>query len=116
MMTLVTQAIITAILATGVGFLIRQNGVVSFGHAAFYGIACYTIALALKLGVMRVDHEEPAYFDDERIRLLTAVGSQTALAEPMIGQSLNTYGLPGAVDTPTAEMLPANSSPMRSCM
>lgn len=32
------------------------------------------------LGVMRVDHEEPAYFDDERVRLLTAVGSQTALA------------------------------------
>ncbi|HEX5355247.1 MAG TPA: GAF domain-containing sensor histidine kinase [Aquabacterium sp.] len=32
------------------------------------------------LGVMRVDHEVPGYFDDERIRLLTAVGSQTALA------------------------------------
>lgn len=55
MMTLLTQAIITGILATGVGFLIRQNGVVSFGHAAFYGIACYTIALAVKLGVMRVE-------------------------------------------------------------
>lgn len=55
LMTLLTQAIITGILATGVGFLIRQNGVVSFGHAAFYGIACYTIALAMKLGVMRVE-------------------------------------------------------------
>ncbi len=55
MMTLLTQAIITGILATGVGFLIRQNGVVSFGHAAFYGIACYAIALAIKLGVMRVE-------------------------------------------------------------
>lgn len=54
-MTLLTQAIITGILATGVGFLIRQNGVVSFGHAAFYGIACYAIALAMKLGVMRVE-------------------------------------------------------------
>ena len=32
------------------------------------------------LGVMRVDHEEPGYFDPERVRLLTAVGSQTALA------------------------------------
>lgn len=54
-MTLLTQAIITGILATGVGFLIRQNGVVSFGHAAFYGIACYTIALAMKLGAIRVE-------------------------------------------------------------
>ena len=54
-MTLLTQAIITGILATGVGFLIRQNGVVSFGHAAFYGIACYTIALAIKLGAIRVE-------------------------------------------------------------
>ena len=32
------------------------------------------------LGVMRVDHDETDFFDDERIRLLTAVGSQTALA------------------------------------
>lgn len=32
------------------------------------------------LGVMRVDHEAPGYFDPERVRLLTAVGSQTALA------------------------------------
>ncbi|MDE2376048.1 branched-chain amino acid ABC transporter permease [Bradyrhizobium sp.] len=69
MMTLVTQAIITAILATGVGFLIRQNGVVSFGHAAFYGIACYTIALALKLGVMRVE-----------FAILLALALPTALA------------------------------------
>ena len=32
------------------------------------------------LGVMRVDHAEPAYFDAERVRLLQAVGSQAALA------------------------------------
>lgn len=54
-LTLLTQAIITGILATGVGFLIRQNGVVSFGHAAFYGLACYVIALAMKFGAMRVE-------------------------------------------------------------
>jgi branched-chain amino acid transport system permease protein len=54
-MTLLTQAVITSVLATGVGFLIRQNGVVSFGHAAFYGIACYVIALALRHGVMRAE-------------------------------------------------------------
>jgi signal transduction histidine kinase len=32
------------------------------------------------LGVLRVDHSEPGYFDPERERLLLAVGSQTALA------------------------------------
>lgn len=32
------------------------------------------------MGVLRVDHEEPDFFDEERIRLLTAVGSQTGLA------------------------------------
>lgn len=54
-MTLLTQAIITAILATGVGFLIRQNGVVSFGHAAFYGMACYVLALCLKLNLLSAE-------------------------------------------------------------
>jgi branched-chain amino acid transport system permease protein len=47
-MTLLTQAVISGIVATGVGTLIRQNGTVSFGHAAFYGVAGYTIALSLK--------------------------------------------------------------------
>lgn len=51
-MTLLTQAVISAVLATGVGFLIKQNGAVSFGHAAFYGMACYCIALPLKLGLI----------------------------------------------------------------
>lgn len=55
-MTLLTQAIITAILATGVGFLIRQNGAVSFGHAAFYGVACYTIALSVKFGAIPMEY------------------------------------------------------------
>ena len=32
------------------------------------------------LGVLRVDHHEPDFFDVERARLLQAVGSQTALA------------------------------------
>ncbi len=32
------------------------------------------------LGVLRVDHQEPDYFDEERTRLLNAVGSQAALA------------------------------------
>jgi signal transduction histidine kinase len=32
------------------------------------------------LGVLRVDHTEPDWFTEERVRLLTAVASQTALA------------------------------------
>ena len=32
------------------------------------------------LGVLRVDHAEPGHFDEQRVRLLLAVGSQTALA------------------------------------
>jgi branched-chain amino acid transport system permease protein len=51
-MTLLTQAVISGVAATGVGFLIRQNGLVSFGHAAFYGLAAYSIATALKYHVI----------------------------------------------------------------
>lgn len=50
-LTLLTQATIGAILATSVGFLIRQNGLVSFGHAVFYGMAGYLIALSLARNV-----------------------------------------------------------------
>jgi branched-chain amino acid transport system permease protein len=48
LMTLLTQAVFSALLATAVGALIRLNGVVSFGHAAFFGMAAYTVALSLK--------------------------------------------------------------------
>jgi branched-chain amino acid transport system permease protein len=54
-MTLLTQAVISGIMATGVGILIRQNGTVSFGHAAFYGIAGYTIALSVKQQWMGIE-------------------------------------------------------------
>lgn len=52
MMTLLTQAVISGVVATGVGFLVKQNGVVSFGHAAYYGLAGYAIALLLKYQVL----------------------------------------------------------------
>lgn len=48
LMTLLAQAVFSALLATAVGVLIRLNGVVSFGHAAFFGVAAYTLALSLK--------------------------------------------------------------------
>jgi len=46
-LSLLVQATIAAILATGVGFLIRQNGMVSFGHAAFFGISAYAMVALL---------------------------------------------------------------------
>jgi branched-chain amino acid transport system permease protein len=48
LMTLLAQAVFGALLATAVGSLIRLNGVVSFGHAAFFGMAGYTVALSIK--------------------------------------------------------------------
>ena len=44
-LSLLTSASMTAVLATGVGFLVRQAGFSSFGHAAFYGGAAYLVVL-----------------------------------------------------------------------
>jgi branched-chain amino acid transport system permease protein len=55
MMTLLAQAVFGALLATAVGCLMRLNGVVSFGHAAFFGIAGYVVALSLKHQWMPVE-------------------------------------------------------------
>jgi branched-chain amino acid transport system permease protein len=52
LLTLLTQAVINAILATGVGFLVRQNGLVSFGHAGFFGLGAYIVALSAANGWM----------------------------------------------------------------
>ncbi|HIC66695.1 MAG TPA: YjbH domain-containing protein, partial [Paracoccus sp.] len=35
--------------------------------------------------------------------------SSTAVAEPLLGRTLSTYGLPGGIDTPTAEVMPDGS-------
>lgn len=47
LLSLLTQATIFAIFALGVGLLLRQNGMVSFGHAAFYGLAGYVAAILM---------------------------------------------------------------------
>lgn len=44
-----TQAVIYAIFALGVGVLLRQNGLVSFGHALYFGAAGYGMGIILKL-------------------------------------------------------------------
>lgn len=55
LLTLLTQATIGAVLATSVGILIRQNGLVSFGHAAFFGGAAYIVALAAQSGIVSAE-------------------------------------------------------------
>lgn len=51
-LSLLTQALIGALLATGVGFLVRQNGMVSFGHALFYGLGGYILGVGVGRGLM----------------------------------------------------------------
>lgn len=43
LMSLLTQATIYAVFASGLGVLLRQNGMVSFGHALFFGATGYVI-------------------------------------------------------------------------
>lgn len=45
LLALLTSASFTAILATSVGFLVRQAGLSSFGHAIYYGGAAYLLVL-----------------------------------------------------------------------
>lgn len=46
------QAVIYAIFALGVGVLLRQNGLVSFGHALYFGAAGYAMGVILSLDWM----------------------------------------------------------------
>ncbi len=50
--SLLAQATFSALFALGVGFLLRQNGMVSFGHAAFFGLPGYLIGALLPLKLM----------------------------------------------------------------
>lgn len=67
-LSLLTQATIYAIFALGVGLLLRQNGMVSFGHALWFGAAGYSVALLLQARAM------PA----EAVLLLTVLGLSAA--------------------------------------
>lgn len=55
LLSLMTQAVIGAITATGVGVLFRHNGVVSFGHAAFYGSTAYIIGLSMRCDLLSME-------------------------------------------------------------
>jgi branched-chain amino acid transport system permease protein len=47
MLSLLAQAIFDALLATSVGFLVLQNGRVSFGQAAFFGLGGYIFGVII---------------------------------------------------------------------
>src|SRR4051812_38405767 len=49
---LLTQAIIYAVFASGVGLLLRQNGMASFGHALFFGGSGYAVGMVLQAQAM----------------------------------------------------------------
>jgi branched-chain amino acid transport system permease protein len=51
-LSLLTQAVIYAVFAIGVGLLLRQNGMVSFGHALFFGFSGYAVGILLQLKLM----------------------------------------------------------------
>ena len=52
LLSLLTQAVIYAVFAIGVGLLLRQNGMVSFGHALYFGFSGYMIGILLQLKLM----------------------------------------------------------------
>ena len=54
-----TQAVIYAIFALGVGVLLKRNGLVSFGHALYFGAAGYGMGIILALGWMPAEWAIP---------------------------------------------------------
>ena len=54
-LSLFTQAVIYAVFALGVGVLLKQNGMVSFGHALFFGGSSYLVGIALQLQLMSAE-------------------------------------------------------------
>ena len=55
LLSLLTQAVIYAVFALGVGVLLKQNGMVSFGHALFFGGASYLVGILLQLQLMSAE-------------------------------------------------------------
>lgn len=55
LLSAIIPATIYAIFATGVGFLIRQNGWVSFGHAVYFGMPAYLVGTAFASDVVSAE-------------------------------------------------------------
>lgn len=55
LLSLLTQAVVYAVFALGIGVLLKQNGLVSFGHALYFGVAGYAIGITLQQQIMPVE-------------------------------------------------------------
>jgi branched-chain amino acid transport system permease protein len=55
LLSLLTQAVVYAVFALGIGVLLKQNGLVSFGHALYFGAAGYTIGITIQQQIMPVE-------------------------------------------------------------
>ena len=55
MVSLMTHSAIFAFLGLGVGFLLRQGGVVSFGHATWFGLSAYIVVIGTKLTSLPIE-------------------------------------------------------------
>jgi branched-chain amino acid transport system permease protein len=53
--SLLAQATFSALFALGVGLLIKQNGMISFGHAAFFGLPGYLLGVLLPFQLVSVE-------------------------------------------------------------
>ena len=73
-LSLASQASIYAIYALGVGMLVRQSGMVSFGHAAFFGLPAYVVAILAANQAVRFE-----------LALVIAVGATAAVAARSAG-------------------------------
>lgn len=67
--SLLAQACISALYALGVGVLVRQSGLASFGHAAFFGLPGYLVAILSSRGTIPFE-----------LALLAAVAATTLAA------------------------------------
>ncbi len=55
LLSLLTQATIYAVFALGLGLLLRQNGMVSFGHALYFGAAGYIVSILITTGLVSAE-------------------------------------------------------------
>ena len=55
LLSLMMQAAVNAILATSVGFLFLQNGLTSFGQAAYFGLSAYIVAVNARFGFVSAE-------------------------------------------------------------
>ena len=82
LLAMFTQAVVYAISALGVGFLLRQNGLVSFGHALYLGLGAYVVGIAAHHGS-----------DNGWLQLLITVGLSAAIGALTGLVSLRTVGV-----------------------